>query len=135
MTDRIIPNALALPKIFHVARKSPAQESAGLKVVSRLIPRRADNRLVGTAPEPSFFGRQKSPARVAWPGPRDVSGICRANPDAPNLFAAGKKDDWNHGGRRLSRQCRRKSIDGGNHSHLTMNQIGHESRQSSVLAL
>src|SRR5436190_10109451 len=85
MTDRIIPNALALPKIFHVARKSPAQESAGLKVVSRLIPRRADNRLVGTAPEPSFFGRQKSPARVAWPGPRDVSGICRANPDAPNL--------------------------------------------------
>src|SRR4029453_19389445 len=49
--------------------------------------------------------------------------------------AAGKKDDWNRGGRRLSRQYRRKSVDGGNHSHLTMNKISRESRQSIVLTL
>jgi hypothetical protein len=49
--------------------------------------------------------------------------------------AAGEKDDRNRDGRRLSRQCRRKSIDGRNHSHLTVNQIGRKSRQSIVLTL
>ena len=49
--------------------------------------------------------------------------------------AAGKKDNRNRGGRRLSRQCRRKSVDGGNHGYLTMNQIGHEFRQPIVLTL
>jgi hypothetical protein len=49
--------------------------------------------------------------------------------------AAGEKDDRDRGSRRLGRQCRRKSVDGRNYSHLTVNQIGGKSRQSIVLTL
>jgi hypothetical protein len=49
-------------------------------------------------------------------------------------IAGGSEDNGNRSGRRLCGK-RRRSASRGNHSHLTMNQIGHHRRQPITSAL
>src|SRR6267378_1258604 len=87
------------------------------------------------------FAQQLQPLRPHLYVQVRYAGQVAAGPveagDKPNLDRVDRyrEDDRNGRSRRLCRKCRRSTAGRRNHSHLTVNQVGRQCRQSIILAV